>query len=67
MADFCTQCAIEIFGEDVGDLADLSTPAETADGFFPYAICEGCGVIQVDHTGKCVSPNCTKHKDAPTC
>jgi hypothetical protein len=62
MADFCTHCALDTFGEDTGDLAGLSTPDDTAAGKFPVVICEGCGHTQVDHTGKCVSPNClVKH------
>jgi len=58
MADFCKKCSIEMFGNDYGDLAKLSTPEQTAEGLFPVVICESCGTIQVDHTGECVSPDC---------
>ncbi len=51
MADFCKQCALDTFGEDIGDLAGISTPEHTASGMFPVVICEGCGPVQVDHTG----------------
>ena len=52
MADLCHQCALDIFGEDIGDLAGLSTPDDTATRRYPIALCEGCGPIQVDHTGR---------------
>ena len=52
MADFCHRCALETFAEDNGDLAGLSTPADTAAHRYPVVLCEGCGPIQVDHTGR---------------
>jgi hypothetical protein len=52
MADFCKQCAIKTFGEDIGDLAGISTPQDTAQGLYPITLCEGCGPVQVDHTGQ---------------
>lgn len=62
MADFCKKCSIDIFGEDFGELAGLITEADTAAGFVSsVVICEGCGLIQVNHLGECVSPDC------PTC
>lgn len=51
MADFCKQCALDTFGEDAGDLAGLSTPGDTEAGLFSVCLCEGCGPVQVDHTG----------------
>ncbi len=51
MADFCHQCALDTFGEDIGDLAGISTPADTKAGLFPIVLCEGCGPVQVGHTG----------------
>lgn len=66
MADFCKQCAIELLGGDLGELANLSTPEHTAAGLYANVLCEGCGPIQVDHTGLCISENCPEHgKDAP--
>ena len=59
MADFCRQCAEDMWGDaNMTDLADLSTEADTANRMYPVVICEGCGVIQVDHTGLCVSEDC---------
>ncbi len=51
MADFCRSCALDIFGECIGDLAGLSTPEDTAAHRYAFAICEGCGPIHVDHAG----------------
>jgi hypothetical protein len=61
MADFCKACSIDNFGKDFEELAGLSTPEQTAAGLFPVVICEGCGPIQVDHEGKCVSSDCPEH------
>ncbi len=52
MADFCHQCALDTFGEDIGDLAGISTPADTEASLFPIVLCEGCGPVQVGHTGR---------------
>lgn len=61
MADFCLQCSGEHFDGPTNDLAGLSTPENTAVGLFPIVLCEGCGAIQVDHTGRCVSIDCLEH------
>lgn len=53
MADFCSQCSEELFGKDYRDFAGM-----VESGFFPIVICEGCGVIQVDSEGRCVSEDC---------
>ena len=58
MADFCHQCSIETFGKDFGELAGLSKPEDTERKLYAQALCEGCGFILVDHTGKCMSPGC---------
>lgn len=58
MADFCKQCSMDTFQEDFRELAGLSTPADTAIRLYASAICEGCGYVQVDHEGICVSPDC---------
>lgn len=60
MADFCRLCSIETFGEDIGDHAGHSTASDTAAGKYPVVICEGCGIVQVDHEGNCVSVDCLK-------
>ena len=58
MADFCTQCSVEHFGKDHGDFEGISTESDTKKGLFANVLCEGCGRIQVDHTGRCVSEDC---------
>lgn len=58
MADFCKLCAIEMFGEDTGDLADISKPEDTAKGLYACVLCESCGPIQVNHLGECITPWC---------
>lgn len=55
MADFCKTCSIETWGKDHGDLANLSTEQDTNEGLYAVALCEGCGDILVDHTGKKVT------------
>lgn len=58
MADFCTQCSIEVYGEDFGDFRGLTSPEAWAEGKADVVLCEGCGPTQVDPSGKCVHPNC---------
>ena len=61
MADFCRQCSKDVLGVDGSDLEGLITEQDTLDGFVSgVVICEGCGPIQVDHAGKCVSTDCMK-------
>ena len=66
MADFCRQCSITILGipdeEYCRDLEGISTADDTTKGLFANVICEGCGFIQVDHTGRCIGgPACTEN------
>jgi hypothetical protein len=58
MADFCRQCSLETFGKDSQELANLSMPEDTAKNMYPVVLCEGCGSIQVNHLGACVSQDC---------
>lgn len=58
MADFCNQCSKAIFDEEIGDLAGITTPEQEARDLYAVVICEGCGIIQVDAKGNCVSPDC---------
>lgn len=58
MAEFCKQCSIDLFGEDFGDLAGLTSEEQWNNGFAITTICEGCGLIQVDPEGNCVSNDC---------
>lgn len=60
MADFCKACSFTIFGEDFKDLAGITTIEEWEQGRAVVVICEGCGVIQVDPDGNCVSKNCLR-------
>ena len=53
MSDFCNQC-----DPDLAGMAGLSTEEDTKAGLFPIVLCEGCGLIQVDHLGNCVSEDC---------
>lgn len=66
MADFCKQCAIRIFGEDNGDMADLLTEDEAAQGLCVSVLCEGCGPIRVDREGNCLEFDCMRkgHSDS---
>jgi len=60
VADFCARCSIDNFGKDFADMAGISTEADTHAGMFAKALCEDCGLIQVDHEGRCVSLDCLK-------
>lgn len=60
MADFCKACSIEYDGEDHGDLAGITREKHEKEGLAAVVICEGCGIIQVNHAGECVSPDCLK-------
>jgi hypothetical protein len=60
VADFCSQCSEEVFGEDFKDLAGLLTPEQAKEGFVVPIICEGCGPVFVDIDGKCVDEHCLK-------
>lgn len=58
MADFCRQCSIDHFGKDFKELAELTPIEDWKNGLAVCTICEGCGYIQVDPDGNCVSPDC---------
>lgn len=60
MADFCKQCSIDMFGRDTGDLAGVTKPEDWAEKKACTVLCEGCGPIQVDPEGNCVSPGCER-------
>lgn len=62
MADFCSQCSIEIFGADYHELALLGRGKELLPGCGYVTICEGCGVTRVDLYGKCLG-DCAKHPE----
>ena len=58
MADFCSQCSKELFGEDFKELAGITTEEDWEKGLACVVICEGCGYIQVDPKGNCISTDC---------
>ena len=59
MAEFCNQCGGR------GELAGETTHKNWKRGLANVVICEGCGAIQVDPKGNCVSDDCLKngHKE----
>lgn len=61
MADFCKQCSIDTFGRDTKDLAGVTDKAAWENGKAIVVICEGCGFIQVDPDGNCVSTDCLQN------
>ncbi len=63
MADFCKQCANEIFNTD-GDFVNCCTLENNENDRYAVVLCEGCGPILVNYLGECVSEDCLrKHKD----
>lgn len=60
MADFCQQCSLELFKEDLGDLAGLTEARSTELGTYASVRCEQCGQTFVDHLGRCVA-DCLEH------
>lgn len=60
MADLCMQCSFDTWGEDGKNFAGKTIEKDTKNGFYTKVFCEGCGLTQVDHTGKCVSKKCVK-------
>jgi len=61
MADFCKQCSIKIFGEDFKELAGITKKEDADKNMYVPVICEGCGFIQVDPEGRCVTENCLEY------
>lgn len=58
MADFCKACSIKNFGNDYEDLKNITKEKDWKEGKASVVICEGCGVIQVNLEGNCVSEDC---------
>lgn len=59
MADFCKACSDKLFGPDMPpDLGGITKQAEWEHGKAVAVLCEGCGPIQVDPEGNCVSRDC---------
>lgn len=57
MAEYCAQCAKQ-YGMSNG-FTNECKPDSLAT-----VVCEGCGVIQVNHKGECVSHDCDDGKHA---
>lgn len=61
MAEFCAQCSKELFGQDYGDLKGIVAIEGGHLGTdLATVVCEGCGIVQVDNSGRCVSVDCDK-------
>ena len=60
MADFCKQCSIENFGCDYKDLAELCSKEDNMQDRYNEVLCEGCGSIQVNYLGECITIHCLK-------
>lgn len=60
MAEFCRACEKKLIGADVcfNDAEGLTTEEAWKDGRAALFMCEGCGTIQVDPEGNCVSSDC---------
>lgn len=66
MAEFCMQCAKEMFGDDAdSDFTDMIPPNATC-----CVLCENCGILDgpckscttiVDHQGVCIWKKCPTH------
>jgi len=52
------QCSVATFGKDFGDFADITSQAEWLEEKAAVVLCEGCGAIQVDPEGRCISADC---------
>tara|TARA_Y100000361_G_scaffold66395_1_gene58355 strand:+ start:1280 stop:1465 length:186 start_codon:yes stop_codon:yes gene_type:complete len=56
MADFCYDCTEELFGQKYAmnnDMSGLVSAEEYQQhGITAKVLCEGCGIIEVDHRGR---------------
>jgi hypothetical protein len=59
MAEFCEQCAKDLCFP-YGDFKGMTTKADWDEGKAAQVLCEGCGFIQVDPEGNCVTKDCFK-------
>ena len=58
MADLCYQCSMTIEGKDFKELAGITPVISYMLGEAVLVLCEGCGMIQVDPAGHCISNDC---------
>ncbi len=65
MSDYCKQCSEKIFRQDFGDMKGITKPEDWAKDMAACVICEGCGHIQVDPEGNCITKDCLRrgHKN----
>lgn len=56
MADFCRDCTIELFGEDLADKNDMMNP-DLGEDFMQHGLCEHCGPGCFDNLGRRLSYN----------
>ena len=62
MAEFCLQCNKEFNNINASDFAGETTWFDWLRGRGAAVVwCEGCGVIQVDRKGACISRDCGRH------
>lgn len=64
MADFCLQCNREIFRINKSDLGGITSIEDQKEGKYCLALCEGCGLIQVDNFGACMG-SCLRNHGIP--
>lgn len=57
MADFCKQCSLDLF-DSSGDFVGITTEEDERNGLYAVVLCEGCGPIQVNSKGECISVDC---------
>ena len=61
---YCKDCSINTFGRDSHDFSGFVTREEFEEtGEYVAAVCEGCGVIGVDHNGKRVQTFSGRRKE----
>ena len=60
MADFCAACSKKLFGDDGrdNDMKGITKQEDWEKGLSVVVLCEGCGLIQVDPEGNCVTKGC---------
>lgn len=58
MAEFCQACSKKLFGDDYHDFKGLTTEENRKEDKAAIVLCEGCGSIQVDPEGRCISDDC---------
>jgi len=56
MADFCEQCAAGL--DFPNDFAGATKLGDQMASLYALVLCEGCGAIQVDWRGRCISETC---------